>query len=206
MNPTPSAPPPLPTKRRTTGWAITWFIAGFVTACVLVIGGEAAMFYYFTSKMKDLRKEIGVAAPPVPRAATKAEMHLVMARPDGSLLNLSSLKGRVIVLNVWATWCPPCMQELPSLAALAKHYADTKDVQVVCVTTEPSEDVWPKMSRHEAASLLWGTDRQRLPKIYETRAIPATFVINRAGYIVFQHVGMANWSSPETIQFIDSLR
>ncbi len=148
-----------------------------------------------------------VARPPsYPAQIQRAVFDAKLQRGDGSQMDFSTLRGKVIVLNVWATWCPPCMAELPSLAKLAAHYAGKEDLRVMCVSAEQVSKVWPKMATHEAASILYCTDGHRLPAVYETSAIPATFIINKGGEIVFQHVGMANWDNEETFKFIDKLR
>jgi hypothetical protein len=98
------------------------------------------------------------------------------------------------------------MAELPSFAKLAAHYAGQEDLKVVCVSGEQVSRIWPKMNAHEAASILFSTDGHRLPAVYQTNAIPATFVINKGGEIVFQHVGSANWASEDAFRFLDNLR
>jgi thiol-disulfide isomerase/thioredoxin len=166
-----------------------------------------ALYFLIAKPMTDRAMRAVVARPPpFPAQHQKAVFEARLQRSDGSQMDLSTMRGKVVVLNVWATWCPPCMAELPSFAKLAAHYAGQEDLKVVCVSGEQVSRIWPKMSAHEAALILFSTDGHRLPAVYQTNAIPATFVINKGGEIVFQHVGSANWASEDTFRFLDNLR
>ena len=121
-------------------------------------------------------------------------------------LNFKDYRGRVVVLNIWATWCPPCMAELPSLGKLAAHYSTNKDVAVICLSQESADTVFKSRGAQASEAPIYALSGDRLLGVYQTDAIPATFVIDRQGMIVAKHVGAANWSDPSVIKFIDSLR
>lgn len=183
------------------------FAVGVVSGIALTLGSLVLLYLLVARPMTDRAMKTVVARPPpFPAQHQKAAFEARWQRSDGSQMDFSTLRGKVVVLNVWATWCPPCMAELPSLARLAAHYAGQEDLKVVCVSGEQVSSIWPKMSAHEAASILFSTDGHRLPAVYQTDAIPATFVINKGGEIVFQHVGSANWASEDTFRFLDNLR
>lgn len=183
------------------------FAIGVVSGVALTLGSLMLLYLFVAKPMTDRAMKAVVARPPpFPAQPQKAVFEARWQRSDGSQVDFATMRGKVVVLNVWATWCPPCMAELPSLAQLAAHYAAQDDLKVVCVSKEQASRIWPKMSTHEAASLLVSTDGHRLPAVYQTSAIPATFVIDKAGEIVFQHVGSANWASEDTFRFLDNLR
>jgi thiol-disulfide isomerase/thioredoxin len=119
-------------------------------------------------------------------------------------LDFKAYRGRVVVLNVWATWCQP--GELSSFARLAAHYSDDEDVAVVCVSQEPTNTVFKNKGAMSSGAPLYCVSGQRLPGVYKTNGIPATFVIDKNGMIVFEQVGYFDWSHPSVIKLIDSLR
>ena len=121
-------------------------------------------------------------------------------------MDAASLKGKVVILNIWATWCQPCLIELPSLQKLAQHFAGADDVAVVCVSREPLKTVQKEMKDPAMCKLLFSSEGSILPAVYETKAIPATFVIDHSGRIVLTHIGTSNWNSPELIAYIEKLR
>ena len=100
----------------------------------------------------------------------------------------------------------PCMAELPSLGKLAAHYSTDKDVAVVCLSQEPMNTVFKNTRAISSGAPLYCLSGQSLPGVYKTDGIPATFVIDKNGMIVFEHVGSADWSHSSVIKFIDSLR
>ena len=124
---------------------------------------------------------------------------------DGRPVEFAKFKGTPVFLNIWATWCPPCVRELPSIARLA---ADPKleGVAIVCVATDDSPETvkqfvkdrnWPaKMT------VLHSSD---LPPVFTTEGIPATFLIDRDGHIVASEVGAADWSGPEVVSTLQKL-
>lgn len=126
---------------------------------------------------------------------------------DGQALDFREYRGRVVVLNVWATWCSPCMAELPSLGELAAHYAADKDVAVVCVTEELAKTVFRNQEALASGAPLYSLEGKPISEAFDVgNGIPVTFVINPQGFIVSRHHGSANWAHSKVINFIDSLR
>lgn len=156
--------------------------------------------------MMDRVGKLGLRAPVFPADRQAAVFEGSWTKSDGSKFSLADVRGKVIVLNVWATWCGPCMAELPSLAKLATHYTSDDDVRIICVSKEAVSLIAAKLKSKDVMAIAYSTDGAHLPKVYSTNAIPATFVINKNGEVVFQHVGSADWASDEAINFIEKLR
>jgi thiol-disulfide isomerase/thioredoxin len=112
-------------------------------------------------------------------------------------------QGKPVFLNIWATWCPPCVEELPSIARLAAN-PRLKDIAFVCISTdERAEDV-----RRFLRTKRWGLTFLRttaLPKVFLTDQIPATFVIAADGRIVATGLGSATWDDPSVVAELDQL-
>ncbi|MEW4567375.1 TlpA disulfide reductase family protein [Tautonia sp. JC769] len=122
-----------------------------------------------------------------------------VVNPDGAPVDLSDYKGRPVLLNVWATWCPPCMMEMPSLIALSKRpeLADA-DVAVVLVSVDDSLDpVQRFLQRTDVGEAEVLVAASNPPKEFFTSGIPATFLIDPDGRIVRQEVGAMDWDTPE---------
>lgn len=154
---------------------------------------------------ENVLKQIALS-PPEFFTPQPANFDIAAVGRDNKPLNFQSYRGRVIVLNVWATWCPPCMAELPGLGTLAAHYSADKDVAVVCVSEEPADTVFKSKGAQDSKAPIYSLSGHPLPGVYKTDAIPATFVINKQGMIVAKHIGGADWAAPSVIAFIDSLK
>jgi thiol-disulfide isomerase/thioredoxin len=126
-----------------------------------------------------------------------------IVRTDGSSFRLADLRGKVVVIDFWATWCPPCVAELPSIARLAAD-PRLKEVAFLCVATDESAETvrdflrdkdWPMTVLHATS----------LPNVFTTDGIPATFLIAPDGRTVAMEVGAAAWDDPSAVEYLEKL-
>jgi thiol-disulfide isomerase/thioredoxin len=122
---------------------------------------------------------------------------------DGAPVDFARYKGRTVFLNIWATWCPPCVAELPAIATLAAN-PRLKDVAFVCVSTDESPEVLRRFMRDKEwpMTILRATE---LPDVFLTDGIPATFLIAPDGRIAASEVGAARWDDPSVVEFLEQL-
>lgn len=125
---------------------------------------------------------------------------------DGQEVRLSSLQGKVVLLNFWATWCPPCREEVPSMVKLNRAMAG-KPFQMLAVSIDEGgrEAVagYFKASGSTLPALL-DTDRS-VGRSYGITGVPETFVIDGKGVILKKVIGPMDWSDPEVIRYLDGL-
>lgn len=89
--------------------------------------------------------ENGVAADSLSTTVTEAALpDVTLERPDGTKLELSSLFGKTLFLDFWATWCPPCCAEIPYLDTLAKQFAGNQEVRIISISVDQDRDAWVK--------------------------------------------------------------
>jgi thiol-disulfide isomerase/thioredoxin len=121
-------------------------------------------------------------------------------------LKLSELKGKVVLLNFWATWCPPCREEIPSMMKLNSAMAG-KPYQMVAVSIDeggvPEIEAFFKAS---GFSLPTYTDASGVAsKVYGITGVPETFIIDKNGVLVKKIIGPLAWYSPEVVSFLEGL-
>lgn len=123
-------------------------------------------------------------AIPSPRAGFAAP-EVELESLDGGRVRLSDLRGQVVVLNVWASWCPPCRAEMPALQALHEQRGgDGVVVLGVNSTIQDSEQAVRDFSSEYALTFPIGLDRDgQATRLYQVRALPSTFFIDRQGII-----------------------
>ena len=118
-------------------------------------------------------------------------------------LDLSKLRGRVVVLNLWATWCAPCVEELPSLLELQQKMPQ---LAVVGVSTDQDDAVYRRfLTQHHVNLLTVRDEDQRINALYGTVQIPETYVIDRTGVLRRKFIGAQVWTSPEVMHYLASL-
>lgn len=123
----------------------------------------------------------------------------------GKTVSLSALKGKVVLLNFFATWCPPCRAEMPALNKL-RHALKTRGLEVVAVSTDRSiNDIKDFLEKNRVDfPILFDADRN-VAKQYRVFSMPTTFLINRNGIIVEKFYGEYDWTEPETKGKIEKL-
>ncbi len=122
---------------------------------------------------------------------------------DGEVVRLEELRGRPLFVNVWATWCPPCVAELGSIRALMDAL-EGSDVAFLLVSPEDVGTVAPFVEGL-GYPLPVAVEHTRMPGSWGVAALPTTVVVDRAGRIVLRHRGAADWSQEAVRAFLASL-
>lgn len=118
-------------------------------------------------------------------------------------VDLSKLRGKVVVLNLWASWCAPCIEELPSLLALQQKMPD---LVIVAVSMDQDPDVYRRFLEKNHVNLVTVRDAdQRVNALYGTAQIPETYVIDRQGILRRKFVSAQDWTSPEIMGYLARL-
>lgn len=121
-------------------------------------------------------------------------------RLDGRTASLADLRGRVVLVNLWATWCGPCVREMPDLARLADRYAGM-GLTVVALSDEPRETVAPFAEQHDVGAITGLADLGALPAPFgrasDTR--PVTVLIGRDGRLKAMAVGAQSYAQFEAL-------
>lgn len=124
---------------------------------------------------------------------------------NGKTVSLSSLRGHVVVLNFWATWCPPCIDEMPSLIEMQKRLKN-EGVQVLAVSLDVDQSAYEDLIRKMNIDLLTVRDPdQKSNAMYGTFRFPETYVIDRQGVLRRKFVGPVNWTEAEIEKYLTSL-
>ncbi len=119
-------------------------------------------------------------------------------------VSLHDFRGKTVVLNFWATWCPPCVAEMPSLVQLQKILGDK--VVILAVSTDVDESAYKQFIRDHHIDLLTVRDAaNKSNALYGTYKFPETYIIDKDGKIRRKFIGEANWTSPDIVNYLRSL-
>ena len=127
---------------------------------------------------------------------------------SGTPFNLSELKGKIVLINFWASWCAPCIDEFPSMIKLLEEFPD-KMVLVAVSRDKTKEDIevflksFPKIIRKNAV-LLWDKDGA-LAKEYKIDRLPESFLTDRNLKLLKKIIGTLQWHTPDSVEYIKSL-
>lgn len=181
------------------------FFAGLAVGVVLgfaVIPAATLLFMLQSGPPMD-GLDAGLSPPPFPQQESLTGMEWKLQSLDGVETSLSAFEGKVLFVNLWATWCGPCVVEMPGIQRLYEQFP-REDVAFLLVSDEPP-DVVEKFVDEKGWKLpLYVSDEER-PSAFDSRGIPATFILDRTGRIVFRHVGSAAWDDESSVHFLTEL-
>lgn len=117
-------------------------------------------------------------------------------------IDFAQSKGKVVLINYWATWCPPCVAEMPDLQELYTTYSDQVDFYFV--SSEKKEKLNLFLTKKDYNLPVY-IQTEKSPDLLETTSLPTTFLISKKGEIIMQKIGAANWNSDSVHEIIEKL-
>jgi len=120
---------------------------------------------------------------------------------EGKEVDLTTFKGKTIFVNFWATWCRPCIQEMPSIYALQKQLA-SKNIEFFFASDEEVDKI---QKFTESRKMTLNFVRIENPESLGIQALPTTFIFDGEGNMVFSEVGFRKWDDPATIEMVTKL-
>ena len=125
---------------------------------------------------------------------------------DGQMVGLADYRGKVVLLNIWATWCPPCVEEMPSMEKLYQEMkGEGFEILAVSIDESGTQDVLPFMKKHKLSFPALIDSKGTLKDLYQTTGVPESFIIDKDGILVEKIIGPRDWAVPEAIGFFRNL-
>jgi thiol-disulfide isomerase/thioredoxin len=182
-------------KREIIEWAIFLGIIGFLFGT----GLHTPVFGF----IQGLILKTGIMQPSLDQdEKVNADYNFALIDADGQKISFSSFEDQVVFINFWATWCPPCVAEMPDIQGLYEE-VDKSDVAFVMISLDDSFEKAKNFVQRKEFDFPIYQLASPLPKVYESSAIPTTYVISPQGEIVVAKSGMAKYN---TRKFKDFLR
>jgi cytochrome c biogenesis protein CcmG, thiol:disulfide interchange protein DsbE len=120
-------------------------------------------------------------------------------------ITLSQFRGQVVVLNFWATWCAPCVEEMPSLVEMQRRMK-AKGITVLAVSMDVDESAYKQFIKEHNVNLLTVRDPDhKSSELYGTFKYPETYVIDRGGVMRRKFIGAVDWTEPDITEFLGKL-
>jgi peroxiredoxin len=169
-------------------------VKGDRTLHSLLLVSIAALGFVLFDAMRDKTIRAGDMAP-----------DFSVRTENGMMLGRSAHGGKVLVLNFWATWCPPCIEETPSLNAFTRMYRD-KGVVVLGVSVDKNETKYKNFLKRFNVEFLTARDPEgKISGEYGTFIYPESYIIDKDGRVVQKIIGKTDWTDPNLTAFVDGL-
>lgn len=189
----------------------SWILNGLFVVLLALLIWPTSRTYFQQGLMKIGLFSPKLSSPSADNAATAPEEAPVLAPaisfrdPEGKVVQLSDLKGKVVFINFWATWCPPCIAEMPSIEALYKKFEDNQDIVFLIVEIEANAEKAQQFMSSKNLSLPIYFPESEISEAYLSGSIPTTVIIDKTGAIASRNEGMADYSSQEVSDYISEL-
>ncbi|WP_069658434.1 TlpA family protein disulfide reductase [Arcticibacter eurypsychrophilus] len=191
-----------------------WFTFSNISTIVMTV---FVLILFFRPEVKGLviqrLMKVGLFQPDVPEISEASSVpvqqapnqQVLFTDQKGNTINLSDQKGKVIFMNFWATWCPPCIAEMPSIDKLYAKYKNNKNVMFIMVDVDGKMEASLAFMKKKNLSLPVYISAGAIPKEYFSGSMPTTVILDKFGNLAFHHLGGADYGNPEVTAFIDKL-
>jgi len=169
------------------------------TICLTMI--LALLVFVKNSFGKDVFSELGFIRPKI-RVEAPA---FTLKDLDGAARDLKSLKGKIIFLNFWATWCHHCRDEMPGMERLFKKFKNKGFVIIAVAADKNTRMVHDFDKTHDISFPILLDPKGKVRQMYEVTLFPMTYIIGRDGKITGRIIGVRNWSSADADEFINTI-
>ena len=124
---------------------------------------------------------------------------------EGSQFSLRDFRGKTLFINYWATWCNPCLAEMPSMVELYNIYKDNQDIVFLYLSKENKNTIIDYIPKDETLSQLPLYKIISDDELFSTRGIPTTFIVDSSGEVVVKDVGSAIWNDQSVIDYLNNI-
>src|SRR5271166_22844 len=172
---------------------------------VLLVAVGLVLFFLVRNLLSPPQQDSTTGEAPVAAGDVAADFKLESL--SGGAVKLSSLRGKVVFLNVWATWCGPCREEMPSMETLYDELKNNKDFIMLAVSqdTKGKSAVVPYVEKNGYHFKILLDPENKVGDSYGVSGVPETFIIDRKGRIVAHHMGAFDWSRPDVKSALQDL-
>ena len=153
------------------------------------------------TELSQAMRTAGIPMPNTPRAAPDFSLNLL----SGGNRSLSSYEGQLVILNFWATWCPPCVMEMPSMETLYQRFKD-QGLEILAVNVgESTNTAKDFIDQHGFTYPIMMDSNFSVASQYGIQYFPTTFIVDRSGMVINMSIGFKQWDTPEMITAFDLL-
>lgn len=190
-------------------------ISNIITGVLVVFAAAMFIFPSFKGSVMQGLMKIGLFQPRIPAQTEQENLHSFASWTDGGtitfrnaedvIVDLANLKGKVVFINFWATWCAPCIAEMPTIQKLYTTLENNPNVVFLMVDVDNNRKKSQEFMDKRKFNLPVYTPVSQIPSSFMGNSIPTTVVLDKSGNIAFRHEGMGDFSNAEFVAFMTEL-
>lgn len=186
-------------KKKIKKEVIEWIALITVFGIIYLTGWHTEVI----GRMQQAVLSTGIIQPELVEEERKASYNFWVEDFEGNKIQFSEFEGEVVFLNFWATWCPPCVAEMPDIHDL--YGKQNSKVTFVMISLDSDEKKAREFIKRKEFEFPVYFLRSTLPDTYETHSIPTTYVIDKEGFLKVENHGMAKYDTDSFVALLDNL-
>jgi len=151
--------------------------------------------------LAEAMKELDLIRP----SRTKAAEEFTLSTPGGGTFKLSEHRGKVVMVNFWATWCPPCLEEMPAMERLYRQQKEGGFTLVAVSVDADPKKITPFVTDHKLTFPVGLDPKMDLANAYAVRALPSSFLVDRDGNLAALAIGPRHWDSDAAHSLVEGM-
>lgn len=181
----------------------TWLFVAFIASMLIFPGVKAGVIRGLMT--------VGLFQPKVPETEGNANKgnnvgpSLFLSDTNGQSVDIADLKGKVLFINFWATWCPPCIAEMPSIERLYSNFKGNENVVFIMIDADNNPLKSKEFMNKNGWALPVYFPGGNIPADYFTGTLPTTVIVDKEGTITFKHSGTADYSNEKFKDYLEEL-
>jgi thiol-disulfide isomerase/thioredoxin len=128
---------------------------------------------------------------------SKASYNMPLSTSEGEQVRLGNYKGKVLFVNIWASWCPPCVAEMPTIKTLYNKVKDNEHIKFVMISLDEKKKDAVDFMEGKDLPMPYYFPTSGIPHVFQSSYIPTTYVVSKEGKIIYKHGGMANYGAKD---------
>ncbi|MCU0405227.1 MAG: TlpA family protein disulfide reductase [Chitinophagaceae bacterium] len=161
-------------------------------------------FYLFAFVLVSLFSSCGLISKRAVSNENQSLPEMMLISPDGRNVQLSSFKGKKVFVNLWATWCPPCVAEMPSIQKLYNQ-TDRKQSEFVLISFDKNFETAKDWAQRKRLNMPVYSVSGDLPELFNVNGIPTTFIFDESGKLIFKQTGSDDYNTNRFVQLLSSM-
>ncbi|MEO7317251.1 MAG: TlpA disulfide reductase family protein [Ginsengibacter sp.] len=181
----------------------TWLFVAFIASMLIFPGVKAGVIRGLMT--------VGLFQPKIPTVDENESIKkiagpsFVLSDQKGQSVDIADLKGKVLFINFWATWCPPCIAEMPSIETLFSNFKENENVVFLMIDADNNPQKSIEFMKKNKWTLPVYFPAGNIPNDYFTGTLPTTVIMDKNGNITYNHSGTADYSSQKFKNYLEEL-